>query len=589
MLRELVDPSLLEDFVHGLSRTSRLRVCVYDSHGGLIVAAAPTQDFARLTGWVPGTIPPGPTLTPVPAHDPPGAVAFLRDRGVWYVAAPVYIEDQQAGWVSVGEFREESLSGADWHAAAVAAQKDMTDVIRAWEQLPVLERRGSAHGVVTARWGARLLAEWGRRELRLAAATEETALVGDIAELLTGKLELPAILQQIVAQTARVMRCQFCSLRLYDPQTDELTIKAVYNLPDRYLTKGPVRRSQSTIDDEALAGKLVYVEDAATDPRIQYPEEMRQEGIVSLLTAGLRYRGNPIGVIRVYTDRRQRFRASQRNLLRAVAHQAAIAIVHARMIADRLRSAETERQLALAGDIQARMMLTPPPRHAGLETASVYQPTSHLGGDFCDVFELCDGRLAAVVADVVGKGIPASILSASIRGSLRATADCCGDLGELLTRLNRQVCRETRPSEFATLLLVAVDAAHRTLSYCNAGHEPPLLLRDGQVQRLVEGDIVLGLFPNETYRAHQVALRPGDLLLLYSDGAIDAMNFAGEQFSRERLMESLRQYGGLAIKQVLHNLVWDIRRFVGLAEQADDLTMIAVRVLVESQSTAYRP
>ena len=578
MLRELVDLTLLEDFVHGLSRACGARVCVYDSRGGLILAPPTQNEFTKITGWVPGAIPAGLSMVPVPAHDPPGAVAFFADRGVWYVAAPVYVDERQVGWVTLGEFREGSLSGDEWHAAAGVAQRDINDVIAAWEKLPLLDRRGSSHAIVTARWGARLLSEWTRRESRLVAAAEEAGLVGDIAELLTGQEELPAILDRIVAETARVMRCRYCSLRLYDPRTDELTVAAVHNLSEHYLSKGAVLRSQNPIDDEALSGKVVYVEDAATDSRIQYPEQMHREGIVSQLTAGMIYRGTPVGVMRVYTAHRRRFRRAQRNLLRSVAHQAAMAIVHARLIEDRLRAAETERQLAVASNLQARMMRIPPPAHPGLETALEYHPSSRLGGDFCDIFSLRDGRLAAVVADVVGKGIPASILSASVCGALRATAESCDDLGELLTGLNRHVWRETLLGEFVTLLLVAVDVETRQLTYCSAGHEPLFLLRDGEVQRISGDNSVLGLSGDERYEQHTLAMRPNDLLLLYTDGVTDSMDFDDQLFGRERLAESLIRYGSLPADQVLHNILWDTRRFVGLADQADDLTMIAVRM-----------
>lgn len=579
MLSELIDIALLEDFARGLARSIGLRVSVHNARGELIAAADPLSELARPQSCRMERIPPGQNMTPVPAHDPPGSVAFVENRGVWHVAAPVYAEDQQAGWVAVGEFREQAQPNADWCAARLAAGGTVAGVAAAWERLPMLNRSGSSHVVVAARWGARLLSEWCRRESRLLAVREEAALVGDIAELLTGREGLQAILDRIVADTARVMKCRFCSLRLYDPENDELRIQAVHNLSDRYLGKGAIIRAQNPIDDEALTGAVVYVEDAATDPRVQHRDQMRREGIVSQLTAGMMYRGKPVGVIRVYTDRRRRFRPTQRNLLRAVAHQAATAIVHAQLVEERLRSADTERQLALAGDLQARMMRIPPPEHAGLATASVFQPSSHLGGDFCDIFELRDGRLAAVVADVVGKGIPASILSASTQGALRAMAEECTDLGEVLTRLNRQACRETTSSEFATLLLIAFDVEHRRLSYCSAGHEPPLLLRDGDVRRLTAGDMVLGLDPSETYAEHSVAICPGDTILLFTDGAIDAMNFDGELFGRARLQAALQNYGPMTIDQVLRNTLWDIRRFIGLAEQADDLTMVGVRVL----------
>ncbi|HOO16605.1 MAG TPA: SpoIIE family protein phosphatase [Phycisphaerae bacterium] len=568
MLRELIDISQQEDFALGLSRISGLRVCTFDTDGRLIVAGGPISGFARLTGHTTPLIPAGVELVPVPAHDPPAAVAFIPNGGSWYIAAPVYCDDQKAGWVAVGEFREDGQ-----------APSQLPDVLGLWNMLPLLDRRGTSHSVITARWGARLLAEWCRREARVSAATQEAALIGDVAELLTGRLELDAILDRIVADTARVMRCEFCSLRLYDPKTNELRIKAVYGLSKRYIGKGAIVRYESSIDDEALSGRMVYVEDAAQDPRIQYPEEMRREGIKSFLTAGLIYRGEPIGVLRVYTNRRQRFRRTQRHLLRAVAHQAAMAIVHARMLQERLRSAETERQLALASDLQARMMCVPAPERSGIVTARVYQPSFGLGGDFCDIFTLCDGRLTAVVADVVGKGIPASLLSSMVRGALYATAQGCDDLGELLNRLNRQICGETLPSEFVTLLVIAVDVERRLLGYASAGHEPLLLMRQGVVREYGNGSMVLGIDATETYREHRVELQTGDMILLYTDGLVEAMNFSGELFGRERLFAALREYGGLALDQVLQSILWDLRRFVGLAEQSDDVTMIGLRLV----------
>ncbi|MCK4341335.1 MAG: SpoIIE family protein phosphatase [Phycisphaerae bacterium] len=578
MLRELIDTALLEDFASGLSRTSGLRVSMYDSYGNLIVAAPANNEFARLTGWTLGALPADMVLTPVPAHDPPGHVAFVNRQGVWHVIAPVYVDDRQAGYVGVGEFREHSLSGEHRHQAQAAAAADLTAVLRAWESLPELDRGGHSQAVVTARWGARLLAEWGRRESHLLTAAEQVALVGDVAELLTGEQDLQRVLDRIVADTARVMQCPFASLRLYDPKTNELKIKAVHNLSPEYVGKGAIVRTAGAVSDEALRGQIVYVEDVTTDPRVKYPAQARRQGIVSMLTAGMIYRGNPVGVIRVYTDRRRRFRKAQRDLLRAVAYQAATAVVHAQLVEERLHNADIERQLALAGDLQARMVRTPPPRHPRLEMALAFHPTYEVAGDFGDFLTLADGRLAAVVGDVVGKGIPASLLMSATRGALRAGAEHCRGPGDLLTRLNRQFFRETLPSEFITLLLIAIDAEARQLTYANAGHEPLLLLRDGQVRATTEAGLVLGIDPDEVYHEHKLDLCPDDLLLLYTDGAFEARNFADEVFGRQRLWESLIAYGMLKPEQVLKNIVWDIRRFVGLAEQSDDLTLVALRV-----------
>jgi sigma-B regulation protein RsbU (phosphoserine phosphatase) len=416
----------------------------------------------------------------------------------------------------------------------------------------------------------------------LLSATQEVALVGDIAELLTGQQDLQRILTRIVRETARVMDCPYASMRLYDPQTDELIIKAIHNLPADYLGKGAVIRAASGVDDEALSGKIVFVEDVGTDPRIQYPEQARQHGIVSMLTAGMIYRGSPVGILRVYTNHKRRFRKAQRDLLRAVAYQAATAIVHAQLVEERLRYAEMQRQLALAGELQKRMIRMPRPHYPHLETALAFHPTYTVAGDFCDFLTLCDGRPAAVIGDVAGKGIPASLLMSSVQGALRASAECCDRPAEILTRLNRQLYRETLPNEFVTLLCVAIDTAARRLTYTNAGHEPLLVLRDNAVLETHEGDLVLGISLDEQFHEHELPLQLGDLMLLYTDGAVEARNFANEEYGRQRLWESLRTYGDpgaqLGLEQVLRNIVWDIRRFVGLAEQSDDLTLAALRV-----------
>ncbi|MFO0837964.1 MAG: GAF domain-containing SpoIIE family protein phosphatase [Phycisphaerae bacterium] len=563
MLRELMDTALLEDFVDGVGRAAGVRVSTFDLKGEII---STSRDALIGPDGRPVTptraLPQAMQFTPVPAHDPPASVAFLTDGPLEHIVAPVLLNERRAGYVSVSRVAPTRVQ-----SAGDASDEDGQSA------------RENARALRAVRWASRMLSEWCRREERLQTAVEELSLFGDIAELVSGERDLSRTLDRIVSETARVMKCRFSSLRLLDPRTGELTTVATFGLSPEYLNKGPVFASFNEIDADAMQGRVNYVEDVATDPRVQYTEAAKREGIVSVLTAGMLYRGQPVGVLRVYSDRRQRFRTVQRSLLRAIAAQAAIAIVNARLVHERLKTAETERQLKLAGQVQSRMVRTLPPEHPRLQSAMVYIPSSHVGGDFCDFFSLADGRLTAVVADVVGKGIPASLLMASVRGALRAFAACESDLARVMCRLNEHVCRESAPAEFVTLLLVAVDTEARTLSICNAGHEPPLLLRGGHVTRSTEGGLVLGLRPDERYSASTIDLQAGDFLCLYTDGVIEAANFEGRLFGRQRLTLALQRFGGLAPDAALRSILWDIRRFVGMSEQADDLTMVGLRVM----------
>lgn len=571
MLRELIDIALLEDFVEGVARAASLRIVAYDIKNRLITASTTGGDPLIRPQPAPAELPHHPLRRALPADDPPAHLAFIEYHHSLFVLAPVYLHDALVGYVGVADLPEQSASGGGQLRAHSTA-----DVLA----LPITMEKTSevSRAVVTARWSARLLSAWCRRESGIRAATEELTLIGDIANLLTGQQDLQKVLDQIVADTARVMKCRACSISLYREEDDQLVIKARHNLSREYLSTVGVVRAQSPIDEAAMSGEVVYVEDVTTDPRVRYPEAARLEGIVSALITGMIYRGKPIGVIRVYTNRPQRFRNIHRSLLRSVASQAAAAVEHAHMIEERLRQAKLERQLELARDVQSRMIQSKVPTHPRVIAGRVYEPSSHVGGDFCDFLTLQDGRLAAIVADVSGKGVPASLLMASVRGALRALAPFCSDLGEIMGRLNRHVHRETAPAEFVTLAIVAFDAQARQLGYCSAGHDPPLIVRAGTVDELKSSGLVLGIDPSERYHERYVDLHRDDLLLLYTDGVVDAMDFAGHTFGRERLAQSLLQYAALDPDTGIRNILWDIRRFAGLAEQTDDLTLVGLRV-----------
>ena len=577
MLRELLDKAALEDFVGGLARALGMRFAVYDSQGTLITASPPRSAYALQVGALPDQLPRPLEFTAVPADEPPARLAFVQHASAWYIVAPVFAGQQAAGYIGLGEYR---LAGTRWeHAAGLAEDASTVRQGKAWEALPELSRTGDTAGVHAVRWASRQLSQRCRQEAQLDAASEELSLISDIGELLSGEQNLQRLLERIVGETARVMRCPYCSLRLYDATADELRAAAAHGLSERYARKGAILRRENPIDDIALRGNVVYIENVQADERVRFKEAARQQGLVSGLTVGMLYHGRPVGVLRVYTDVRRQFRASQRHVLRSVASQAAVAIVNARLAEERLRAARMERQIELAGQLQRRMVRARPPAFDGVSLAFVFEPTWHIGGDFCDFLILPDGRLAAVVVDVVGHGVPASLLMAYVRGALRAQAQQCSDLGAILTALNRQLCRETESAEFVTMLIVAVSPDRRRLYYCNAGHEPLALLRDGRTTPASDGGLALGIQEDERFCEHALELAAGDFVLLYTDGATEAMDYQGAAYGRERLLEALRQHGDLAPDWALRAVHWDIRRFVGLAEQTDDLTMVGLRIV----------
>jgi sigma-B regulation protein RsbU (phosphoserine phosphatase) len=219
------------------------------------------------------------------------------------------------------------------------------------------------------------------------------------------------------------------------------------------------------------------------------------------------------------------------------------------------------------------------PKHAGLEFGCVYAPTLRVSGDFYDFLNLHGGYLGVCVADVVGKGIPAALRMASVRSSLRAFANVGYDLHTVMELVNRQLCRETQTREFVTLAYGVFSPDGRLYNHCNAGHIPPLLLREDKLTQLTAGGLVLGVRPRETYDEEPVVIRPGDIIVLVTDGVTEALNFSHEPYGNERLHDSIRRHQSLDAQSLAQQLLWDVRRFVGLAEQSDDITIVAVRAV----------
>jgi serine phosphatase RsbU (regulator of sigma subunit) len=416
------------------------------------------------------------------------------------------------------------------------------------------------------------------QEYQVRQRIDELTAVYTVTMMLAEARDLEKVLQSAVRVVAELMEVKAASIRLIDQEKDELIIKAVHNLSPEYLGKGPIRLSKAEIDRVALSPKgYEYVSDMTQDPRVHYPQESQREGIVSMLSVGMRYKGRAIGVLRVYTQTQQTFSQLQIDLLKAVAAQAAAAIEHARLLQETVESAALERQVRMAADVQQRMIPRKPPVLKGVELADAYVPCFQLGGDFFDFIPLPGDNVALAIADVSGKGVPASLIMASVRAFLRAQVDYLYYLYEIVRRINLMLCRDTQPSEFVTLFYGVLDARSRRFTYCNAGHPPGLLLRQGQIIELAGENMVLGVDPEEVYKQSVIQLQQDDLILLYTDGLADAMNFQHQTFGRQRIIEAFKK-GGTNAELVAQNILWEMRRFVGLTKGTDDVTLIVARV-----------
>ncbi len=416
-----------------------------------------------------------------------------------------------------------------------------------------------------------------------------------LSSLLVSSVNLTSVLEATLDSALSALGLDAGSLVLFPsdaggfPARDdeaELRLAVSRNLSQAWLTSPLPLSRRRVFDRRVLGGEVVAVSDLLSDEHVLNPERCREEGLASFLSAGLVFGGRLIGLIRLYGREVRVFSELDRSLIRALGEQAGAAVHQARMAEIEQEEKRIQRQLTLATDIQMRMLPQAMPVLRGFEIAARCEPCFELGGDFYDLIEL-SGKLGVVIGDVVGKGIGAALLMSAVRSSLRAYADDEEDLGALLGRVNRAMCRDTMTHEFATIWYGVIDPEARTLTYGSAGHDPSLLMPAGgrssaEIAELKATGLVVGVLAQQTYESRTIELKAGDTIVAYTDGVLDRMNFEGKRYGRARLKESLAQILGIeseaSAERIMDHLVWDMRRFAGLAEQNDDETIVVIRV-----------
>ncbi len=263
--------------------------------------------------------------------------------------------------------------------------------------------------------------------------------------------------------------------------------------------------------------------------------------------------------------------AEDLKFLTALAEQVAIT-------ANQFRVRHERQESEYARDIQQGLLPREIPQIAGFTIAGAWQPARTVGGDYYDVFHLGDTQLALVVADVSGKGVPAALLMSNLQATVKAYAAVEPCPKDLCGNVNRAVCKSITPGKFITFFYAVLDSAARRLSYTNAGHNPPVLVRqDGACLKLEANGAVLGIFPNGCYEQAAVELMPGDRLVMFTDGITEAAASNGEEFGEERLIERVRESPAVTAADLRNEIMQCVTQYCR-GDFADDATVLTVAV-----------
>lgn len=431
------------------------------------------------------------------------------------------------------------------------------------------------------------------RESRQEEAYVSTALL-QVAQAVASLNDLDHILSTIVRITPILVGVERCIIFLWDEEravfratqsygvprdAEEILLTQHYGPDDFPLLDGVREQDHLVIHSSGASpkGKGAIPPEIASILGEAQPGEDR-----SLLAVPLSVKGVVLGVMLLEeATTSRRFRKRRLEIITGIAQQAALAVQNDRLQQEMAGRERLERELQLAREIQQTFMPSQPPSLPGWELAFGWQAARQVAGDFYDFFELPDQRLGLVIADVADKGMPAALFMALTRTLMRAAALEETSPAAALARVNDLLVPDAHGGMFVTLFYAILSLEMGELTYANAGHNRPLLLRSGagKLEQLAKGEMALGVLEGMQHKEHVTSLEPGDYLVLYTDGVTEAFSSEEEVYDEERLQATVQAAAGNSAQEMLDGIDDSVTAFIGDAALSDDRTTMVLHRL----------
>ncbi|MGO8759907.1 MAG: SpoIIE family protein phosphatase [Terracidiphilus sp.] len=417
--------------------------------------------------------------------------------------------------------------------------------------------------------------ENARLYTRVSRQAQTLEVLNEIAVELASILDLNPLLERIGQLLRRLIDYQMFSILLLDEKGETLITRYAWRFG---YSHAPMRRipiSTGLVGAAVSEWRAINVSDVTQDPRyLPMNPETRSELIVPLF-----YKGRIIGVLDLEHTRPGFFNDEHERTLTTLASQVAIAIENARLYqAVHRQERQLEKDIAMAREVQLRLLPPEAPSHPHAEMAVRFLPARTIGGDLYDFLDYGPGRTAIVLGDVSGKAAPAALFAALVSGIMRAAAAHQPEPAKMLALLNDAIQERRLDSQYVTMLFALWDDRNQTLQVANSGACQPVVCRAGQSVPVNAEGFPLGMFPDVTYEEISIATQPGDVIVFISDGILDAENDKEEMFGQERLASLLCGSRELPAAEIADVILADVSRFQGSHDRFDDETLVVLRV-----------
>ncbi|HZP06541.1 MAG TPA: SpoIIE family protein phosphatase [Terracidiphilus sp.] len=417
--------------------------------------------------------------------------------------------------------------------------------------------------------------ENARLYARVSRQAQTLEVLNEIAVELASILDLNPLLERVGQLLRRLIDYQMFTIMLLDEKGEVLITRYAWRFG---YTHAPLRRIPVTsglVGAAVREWRTINVPDVRKDQRyLEMNPETRSELIVPLF-----YKGRVIGVLDLEHTRTGFFNEEHERMLTTLASQIAIAIENARLYqAVRRQERQLERDIAMAREVQLRLLPPEAPSHPHADMAVRFLPARAIGGDLYDFIDYDPNRTAIVMGDVSGKAAPAALFAALVSGIMRSAAQQQPGPAEMLAHLNDALQERKLDSQYVTLLFALWNDENQTLQVANSGAVQPVFCRSGESLTVKAEGFPLGLFPDVSYEEFNVATQPGDALVFVSDGILDAENEKEEMYGQERLASLLCANRERPAREIADEILADVTRFQGSKERFDDETIIVLRV-----------
>ncbi|HEV8134212.1 MAG TPA: GAF domain-containing SpoIIE family protein phosphatase [Pyrinomonadaceae bacterium] len=337
-----------------------------------------------------------------------------------------------------------------------------------------------------------------------------------------------------------------------------------------------LKLGEGFIGSVAVTGKPIISHDVREDPvYVNARDRTRSEMVAPIIS-----NDEVIGVFDLESDELNAYSDDDLQVLTLLASQVAIIIEKVMLHEQLIEKKRLQGQLEVARQVQLELLPPNDPELPGFDISAYNFPTEEVSGDYYDWVRIYDDQIGLVIADVAGKGIPAALLMVFLRASLRAATHIGYATHISMAKVNFLLWESIERNQFITAFYGILDASNRTLHYSNAGHNPPLLIDAQGTARFIEwGEQPLGMFRDTRYHEHYHTFRPGEILVLYTDGVTEALSPNGEEFGRDRLITAVKRGSTLSARELIASMQRDVYQWTDGVGLTDDATFFVIKAV----------